>query len=117
MRTLLSTIHWQFDELFLYARWEGIPLYVLIDEYDNFANTILAGEGAEAWSREPVPVYARHLVGRERGEPRLDSRHRPSRAACPGPFSAVMLDDGWVHGDEAVCDQIADHPNRPEADR
>ena len=44
-----STIHGQFDELFLHARREEIPLYVLIDEYDNFANTILAGEGAEAY--------------------------------------------------------------------
>ncbi|MDE0025201.1 MAG: AAA family ATPase [Spirochaetaceae bacterium] len=44
-----STIHGQLDELFLHAGREGIPLYVLIDEYDNFANTILAGEGAEAY--------------------------------------------------------------------
>ena len=44
-----STINGQFDELFLHARREGIPLYILIDEYDNFANTILAGEGAEAY--------------------------------------------------------------------
>ena len=44
-----STVNGQFDELFLHARREGIPLYVLIDEYDNFANTILAGEGAAAY--------------------------------------------------------------------
>ena len=44
-----STVNGQFDELFLHARREGIPLYILIDEYDNFANTILAGEGAEAY--------------------------------------------------------------------
>ena len=43
------TINGQLDELFLHARREGIPLYVLIDEYDNFANTILAGVGAEAY--------------------------------------------------------------------
>ena len=43
------TVNGQLDELFLHARREGIPLYVLIDEYDNFANTILAGEGAEAY--------------------------------------------------------------------
>ena len=35
--------------LFLYAEDEGIPLYVLIDEYDNFANTILAYHGAAAY--------------------------------------------------------------------
>ena len=37
------------NELFDYASAEGIPLYVLIDEYDNFANTILADRGAEAY--------------------------------------------------------------------
>ncbi len=35
--------------LFLHSRRQGIPLYVLIDEYDNFANTILAHQGAEAY--------------------------------------------------------------------
>ena len=35
--------------LFLYAGDHGIPLYVLIDEYDNFANTILAYDGAAAY--------------------------------------------------------------------
>ena len=39
----------QLDELFQYARDRGIPLYVLIDEYDNFANTILAHQGADAY--------------------------------------------------------------------
>ena len=45
-----STVNGQLDELFLHARREEIPLYVLIDEYDNFANTILAGAGAEAYA-------------------------------------------------------------------
>ena len=36
-------------ELFLHTRRHGIPLYVLIDEYDNFANTVLAHRGAEAY--------------------------------------------------------------------
>ena len=36
-------------ELFRYAGDHGIPLYVLIDEYDNFANTVLAYHGAEAY--------------------------------------------------------------------
>ena len=39
----------QLDELFLYTKDHRIPLYVLIDEYDNFANTILAHRGAEAY--------------------------------------------------------------------
>ena len=36
-------------ELFRYAGDHDIPLYVLIDEYDNFANTVLALHGAEAY--------------------------------------------------------------------
>ena len=35
--------------LFRYAGDHDIPLYVLIDEYDNFANTVLAYHGAEAY--------------------------------------------------------------------
>ena len=35
--------------LFRYAGDHDIPLYVLIDEYDNFANTVLAHDGAEAY--------------------------------------------------------------------
>ena len=36
-------------ELFAYAGEHGIPLYILIDEYDNFANTVLAHRGREAY--------------------------------------------------------------------
>ncbi len=36
-------------ELFRYAGDHGIPLYCLIDEYDNFANTVLAHHGREAY--------------------------------------------------------------------
>ena len=43
------SIDGQLDALFLYARSRGIPLYVLIDEYDNFANTVLAHRGADAY--------------------------------------------------------------------
>ena len=35
--------------LFQHVRDHDIPLYVLIDEYDNFANTILSEQGAEAY--------------------------------------------------------------------
>ena len=38
------------NELFLYAGDHGIPLYVLIDEYDNFANTVLAHRGESSQS-------------------------------------------------------------------
>ena len=44
-----SSIRGQLDELFQYARAGGIPLYVLVDEYDNFANTILAHQGPDAY--------------------------------------------------------------------
>ena len=43
------SINGQLDELFQYASDRSIPLYVLIDEYDNFANTILAHQGADAY--------------------------------------------------------------------
>ena len=36
-------------ELFRYTGDHDIPLYVLIDEYDNFANTVLAHHGADAY--------------------------------------------------------------------
>ena len=36
-------------ELFLYAGGRGIPIYAVIDEYDNFANTVLAHHGTEAY--------------------------------------------------------------------
>ena len=36
-------------ELFTYAGHHGIALYALIDEYDNFANTVLAHHGEEAY--------------------------------------------------------------------
>ena len=39
----------KFRELFLYAGDRGIPLYVIIDEYDNFANTVLAHRGPEVY--------------------------------------------------------------------
>ena len=44
-----SNINGMFNALFLYARDRGIPLYVLIDEYDNFTNTTLVHQGAEAY--------------------------------------------------------------------
>ncbi len=39
----------QLNELFLYAGDHGIRLCVLIDEYDNFANTVLAYHGEAAY--------------------------------------------------------------------
>ena len=46
-----ATIANKLAELFQYAGEHGIPLYVLIDEYDNFANTILAHSGADAYEQ------------------------------------------------------------------
>ncbi len=44
-----DSVNGQINELFLYASDHGIPLYVLIDEYDNFANTVLAHHGESAY--------------------------------------------------------------------
>ena len=44
-----GAIDGKLNELFAYAGDEGISLFVLIDEYDNFANTVLAHRGAEAY--------------------------------------------------------------------
>ena len=44
-----SSIHTKLAALFAYGGDHGIPLYALIDEYDNFANTVLAYRGAEAY--------------------------------------------------------------------
>ena len=44
-----KSIGGKFAELFEHAADHEIPLYVLIDEYDNFANTILAARGAAAY--------------------------------------------------------------------
>ncbi len=51
VRAILSPpdINGKLDQLFYYAYEEGIPICVLIDEYDNFANTILAHEGESAY--------------------------------------------------------------------
>jgi len=43
------SIDGRLTELFAYTAEHDIPLYVLIDEYGNFANTILAYRGAEAY--------------------------------------------------------------------
>ena len=44
-----SSIATKLSELFLYASDHDVRLYVLIDEYDNFANTVLAHHGAQAY--------------------------------------------------------------------
>ena len=51
VRAILSpaTVHAKLNALFRHARRRGVPLYVLIDEYDDFANTILARQGPEAY--------------------------------------------------------------------
>ena len=44
-----SSVDGKLNALFEYAGDRGIPLCVLIDEYDNFANTVLAHRGREAY--------------------------------------------------------------------
>ena len=58
-------------ELFKYAGEHGIPLYLLIDEYDNFANTVLAHRGAGGLRvvhprRRLLPQLLRRPEGRNR---------------------------------------------------
>ena len=50
LRRILAppAIDGRLTELFAYAGEHGIPLYLLIDEYDNFANTVLAHRGRGA---------------------------------------------------------------------
>ncbi len=45
----LPSIDGKLNELFQYAGDRGIPLFVLVDEYDNFANTVLAHHGERAY--------------------------------------------------------------------
>ena len=44
-----AAIDGKLNELFEFGTENRIPLYVLIDEYDNFANTVLAYRGTEAY--------------------------------------------------------------------
>ena len=44
-----AAIDGKLNELFEHAAHHGIRLCVLVDEYDNFANTVLARRGAEAY--------------------------------------------------------------------
>ena len=46
-----ASVNGQLNELFAFAGERGIPLYALIDEYDNFANTVLAHHGEAAYQR------------------------------------------------------------------
>ena len=34
-----------------YAKWKTIPIYLIIDEYDNFTNVVLANEGKEEFHK------------------------------------------------------------------
>ena len=43
------SVNGKLAELFAFCRRNGIGLYGLVDEYDNFANTILAEHGGEAY--------------------------------------------------------------------
>ena len=44
-----AAVEGRLGELFMYAGDNAIPLYCLIDEYDNFANTVLAHHGREPY--------------------------------------------------------------------
>ena len=77
------------NELFRYTGERDIPLYVLIDEYDNFANTILAHEGAEAYhSFTHGGGFFRSFFATLKGG--------PSRAASSGCSSPACRRSPWT---------------------
>ena len=43
------TISGRLDALFVHAEEHAVPLYILIDEYDNFSNNVLARHGERAY--------------------------------------------------------------------
>ena len=64
-------INAKLDRLFEHTAEMGIPLYLLIDEYDNFANTVLAYHGEAAYQHFThgeglLPGLLRHPEGRHR---------------------------------------------------
>ena len=68
-----SSVNGQLNALFLHAGRRGVPLYVMIDEYDNFANNILAHQGPDAYHAFTHgggffrSFFARLKVGTENG--------------------------------------------------
>ena len=60
MRDILEppSIAGKLTELFQYAGDHGIPLYVLIDEYDNFANTV----ETDLYNSDMVLSYLKHSI-------------------------------------------------------
>ncbi len=57
-----SSISERLSELFRYAGDHDILLYVLIDDYDNFVNTELACQGAEAYQSHGGGFYRNFLA-------------------------------------------------------
>ena len=105
-------------ELFHHAGVHGIALYMLIDEYDNFANTILAHHGEEAYhsfthGKRVLPQLLRHGEGGD-GDERRGARaavhhrsvpHHPGRRdervqhrPQPQPRCEVQRDAGVHRG-------------------
>ena len=101
-----ASVNGQLNELFAYAAGHGIPLYALIDEYDNFANTVLAHHGEAAYQsfthgggfyrnffatlkagteagrrRAGAPVHHRRLA-RHPGRRHQRLQHRQATSAC-----------------------------------
>ena len=67
------TINDKLNAPFLHADRHGVPLYILIDEYDNFANTILAHQRPDAYHAFTHGggfyrnFFATHKAGTENG--------------------------------------------------
>ena len=72
------------NELFLYAGDRGIPLYVLIDEYDNFANTVLAHHGTPRPTNPSLMAAASTAISSPPSRPG-PGRTRAAWSACSSP--------------------------------
>ena len=81
-----SGVDGKLGELFAYAGRHSVPLYVLIDEYDNFANTVLApprrgGLRVVDPRRRLLPQLLRDPEGGRRG------RAAAGSSGCSSPVS------------------------------
>ena len=94
--------------LFRYAGDHDIPLYVLIDEYDNFANTVLAHHGAEAYhSFTHGGGFFRNFFATLKGGTDRTGRGIDRLFITGVPGGAVHGPGGGVHGWEMVdCDAV-----------
>ncbi len=91
-----ATINDKLNALFLHSGRAQIPLYVLIDEYDNFANTILAHQGADAYH---AFTHGGEMLGFTEAEVRdLLSTYRDLGVFDQDPDAALDTMREWYDG-------------------